>query len=402
MGFFIARTIQIPFLSIAVLTQVFVGKYLGSRRLKKIGPCVWQMIWFALLSTLVSCPACLAIGKLYFKETAIASMGMHYLTIASAGLFLIPLSVILGAFYVGQGHTKFVVAATLAANGLNLLLDAVLIFGVEPWIPRLEVAGAALGAALSQGAACLFLLIGFLKKANQERYGTGEFRLRPARLWKYLCVGIPRGLGRVILHGIWLTLIWFLFQERANYLAMISIGLTVGTFFTFIGDALQQAVSTLAARVFGAKQFATAWKLLKAGSLFLSLLAALLAIPFLLFPNAVVRLFAIGDDYTALLPLVRPTMAALWLYLVSYIFFNIGLGLILAAEETRFYFRILPLSAIVLIPLWLLIRFEMSSPAQLWIFIAVDVIIFAAAFLIRMRRKIHDRTRVKNEQLQSL
>src|SRR6266850_337105 len=61
------QVFQAPCVALAMMAQVFVGRWHGAAQLKAIGAGVWQFIWFACLSLLVTIPLSLIYGKFYFQ-----------------------------------------------------------------------------------------------------------------------------------------------------------------------------------------------------------------------------------------------------------------------------------------------------------------------------------------------
>src|ERR1700688_3068034 len=47
---YVLQIFQFPLINFANMTQAFIGKHLGAREGKEVGPCVWQMGWIFLLS----------------------------------------------------------------------------------------------------------------------------------------------------------------------------------------------------------------------------------------------------------------------------------------------------------------------------------------------------------------
>lgn len=113
-GMYLAFIFQSPCIAIASMAQVFVGLYQGRGELKRIGPCVWQLIWFSFLSLAVTLPLSMWCSSLYFRNTSIEQMGIHYFNVLNLGNFLFPLSTALTSFYLGRGKTVLVTSLLLA------------------------------------------------------------------------------------------------------------------------------------------------------------------------------------------------------------------------------------------------------------------------------------------------
>src|SRR6185437_9254570 len=221
---YLCRLFQLPCVSIALFTQVFVATYVGAKQFEKIGGCIWQMIWFSFLSLCITLPASLVVGPLFFEGTVIEQTGSQYFYVLAAVNCLYPLSAVLSSFYLGRGQAKLVVIATVVTHLLNAVLDILLIFGVENLIPPLGVLGAAIATAISQGFFCLVLFALFLRNSHRELYGVGNYAFNLQELWNYVKVGLPRALGRIMMLGIGAAAIHLITSKGGDYLIVLSIG----------------------------------------------------------------------------------------------------------------------------------------------------------------------------------
>jgi MATE family multidrug resistance protein len=172
-GAYLAIAFQAPCIGIASMAQVFIGHYQGRGELKRIGPCVWQLIWFSLLSLVITLPLSFWSSSLFFRGTAIQQLAPPYFNILAWGNFLFPLNVALTSFYLGRGKTMLVTLLLLASYACNVVLCWALIFGIKGLILPLGIRGAALAKCISMGIFCLIFLGSFLNRKNRELYDTG-------------------------------------------------------------------------------------------------------------------------------------------------------------------------------------------------------------------------------------
>lgn len=96
---------------------------------------------------------------------------LAYGDIALAGVFMTTLATILQAVQLGYGHTKQVMSANVQGNVVNIIANALLIFGLGPF-PELGVVGAAVGTVI--GTSWTLLVTGYQLK-NSEWSGWGSF-----------------------------------------------------------------------------------------------------------------------------------------------------------------------------------------------------------------------------------
>ena len=104
------------------------------------------------------------------KEEYMAA-ALAYGDIALGGVFLTTLSTILQAVQLGYGHTKQVMSANVQGNVVNIIANALLIFGLGPF-PEMGVVGAAVGTVIGTG--WTLGVTGYQLK-NSEWSGWGSF-----------------------------------------------------------------------------------------------------------------------------------------------------------------------------------------------------------------------------------
>ena len=103
------------------------------------------------------------------KEDYMAA-ALSYGDIALLGVFLTTLSTILQAVQLGYGHTKQVMSANVQGNVVNIIGNALFIFGLGPF-PELGVVGAAVGTVLGTG--WTLLLTGYqLRESEWADWGS--------------------------------------------------------------------------------------------------------------------------------------------------------------------------------------------------------------------------------------
>lgn len=186
-GSYLATIFQSPCIAIGTMAQVFVGFYHGGSEYKRIGPCVWQLIWFSFFSFFITLPLSFLASSLYFKGTVIEKLGIEYFIIFAFGNFLFPLYTTLSSFYLGRGKTIFVTSLMLVSCALQLFLSWLLIFKINA-----GVRGPALAKCISLGILCIIFFSSFLTKKNRENYRTDLWYFSPSSLWHYMRPEIGR------------------------------------------------------------------------------------------------------------------------------------------------------------------------------------------------------------------
>lgn len=132
---YLTQMLQAACNSCAHMTQGHVSRYLGEGSDHMIGSGVWQMIWFSLLSILVTFPLGLLGGHFYFAHLSMQKEAMSCYTFFLAINFLFPLGVTLANYYMGIKKTRFIVFTNIGFSLLQVALFYFLIlpFGLWGW-----------------------------------------------------------------------------------------------------------------------------------------------------------------------------------------------------------------------------------------------------------------------------
>ncbi len=386
---YLSQLFQLPLLKAASAAQVFVGQHNGSGALSKMGPCIWQMIWFSLLTTFITLPLSGSIGFFFFDNTSVQQEGTLYFQCLVYVNFLFPLGAALSSFYLGRGRTSLVLLASLASHAVNILLDFLFIFGIEGFIPPLGVMGAALASAIAQLFFCALLLLDFLRPAHRQLYATGSYAFNPGLFWKMMRIGLPSAGTKLLLFFPWIAITYLIVHKGGDYLAILAFGSTLYIFFSCINEGLSQALITLGAYIVGSSQVKEMWKLLRSASLFLSFWGGLLLIPFLLFPEGFIALFFKEPPSQALLHELHFSCIWLWLLFLTHGFSLIGAGLLTSYGDTLFHMGAAgALSWLTsFLPVYLFIGGGNAPPHSLFLIMATACLIQGLVYLWRLSRQ---------------
>ena len=118
----------------------------------------WMFVAGAVVSVLSALPAAICVDSIG-SEGSVRSDAIHYLVVSNLGC--LPMFVLMQATAVmrAAGETAAPLFVLLFANGLNLVLDVVLLFGWEAaGIPAIGVTGAAYATVASRAVAAVVAL----------------------------------------------------------------------------------------------------------------------------------------------------------------------------------------------------------------------------------------------------
>ena len=280
----------------------------------------------ALLIALVLAAALLAlqapIGRLAFHlvepSEAVAAEGMRYFFIRIWGAPAALANIALVGWFIGMQNTRAALALLLTVNGINIVLDLVLVLGFD-----LAVAGVAWATVAADYAG---LALGLAVGARLARRRGGRWRARlvldPAAMWRFL--GINRD---IFLRSLFVITAFALFttlsaREGDVVLAANAVLLNFVIFFNFAFDGFAFAAEALTGRALGARRRDDLARAIRACLLWCLLLALLTVAVYGLAGAAVVRVLTDIEAVRSVAFDFLPWLIALPLVAVWGIFFD--------------------------------------------------------------------------------
>lgn len=195
-GGIVSFTIFCFFLGTATYVNTFVAQYDGAGQPRRLGPAVWQGIYFSIAAGL------LVTAAVFFAEPIIGIAGHEpavrqyeviYFRIMVLGAMPGLLSSTLSCFYTGRGKTWTVMWVNIVATGLNVVLDYGLIFG--NWgFPEMGIAGAAWATVFASILSTIIYAVLFLQKKYQSKFRTlSGYKFDVDLFVRLMRFGLPSG-----------------------------------------------------------------------------------------------------------------------------------------------------------------------------------------------------------------
>lgn len=377
-------------LSLSLIAEVFVGQYNGSGQFKKLGEPVWQMIWFSVMSVAIFWPAGLLLGDVFLAKEYTAIGKPFFKWIMMFGPF-VPFVGALSAFYVGRGNTFVITMIVVLGNLSNILLDYLLIFGIEGFIPSMGMTGAAIATGLSQAMQGVILFTLFIKRKNRRLFGTGNFKFKKAPFMRCLNVGWPNAAAYAVTLAAWALFNDMVAGVGKEYITTLVICQNYFFLFSSISEGMGKGVTAITANLIGAKMFEVIPKLIRSAMRLHAIFAILLSIPLITHSGPFIAMF-LDKSLSPTEALVLQSMAEdalIWMW-VTFVFngiFWIFAGQLTAAGDTKFtmYLNMLSSWFFLLLPAYLLIVVWEFDPSLSWKLMAIDVIMVAIMFFLRYR-----------------
>lgn len=348
---------------IASIADVFVGQLNGAEKKLELTQPTWQMIWFSLFTSILFLP--LAFFAEHFFPIGLDSYQdeIFYTKLLIAICPLSPLSVALSAFFIGRKQTIIPLLSTFLGNCINLILNYLLIFGMEKLqIPALGIIGAGIATAVAQVVALTMLMLVFFSKKNRFQYHTLYAKFNPILLLKMLKIGYPNAVAQVMIAAAWSCFFMLISKLGEASITLASIMQTVTGFFVFVIQGLSRGTTTISANLIGSKEFSNISKVLFAGIQFIALFSVVIFLLFWLYPSDVVKIFFNSADYEKALSYFKTLKQAFVWSWMAFLFKSIRAllsGLLTASGKTQFVMwnEVLSIWFIFILPIWICTKF---------------------------------------------
>ena len=185
------------FTGVTAYLNVFIAQYTGAGSLLRIGPCMWQGIYFSIIAALV------LMGLSFFADPifqlaghppGVQQLESIYFRILCMGGGINVLGTGLACFFTGRGKTRPVMLISIAGMAFNIPLDYALINGIWTF-PEMGIRGAGI-ATVGSWTLIALLYVGLIFSPENERiFGILSRRAFDSELFlRILKKGVPAAL----------------------------------------------------------------------------------------------------------------------------------------------------------------------------------------------------------------
>jgi multidrug resistance protein, MATE family len=381
------------FVSTAGYVSTFVAQYHGAGQDHKVGRTTWQAVTVALAAAVVNLlliPVAPGFFRMVGHDAAVQVEEVLFFRILCLGAFPAVMASALSGMLSGLGRTRPVMAVTLSATGVNILLDYLLIFG-HFGFPALGIAGAG-WASVTAGTVQLvaFSLIVF-GRGYRERFQTIHWRPDAAALRALIRYGLPAGIQFFIDMAGFTAFILLVGRLGRDELAATNLAFNVNTiaFMPMIGIGI--TVSVLVGQALGKGDPARARYSVRSAFDLTFLYMGAVAILFFLFPHAFLSPFAAASNPQSFRSIERISSVLLRFVAIYTLFDALNIifsSAIKGAGDTRFVmWMIFCLSiGILVIPSFISITWLGASVYTCWVIASVYVMALGIAFFLRYRQ----------------
>lgn len=260
--------------------------------------------------------------RLMGADEVVVATGTSYTRIMLGGNVVIMLLFLQNAALRGAGDAATAMRVLWLANGLNIVLDPLLIFGLGPF-PELGVQGAAVATTIGRGTAVLAQMYVLLRRGGNLRVRRPDLKVRPAVMARLVRLSATGTLQVLIGTASWILLVLVTAKFGAAALAGYVIGVRIVLFALLPAWGLSNAAATMVGQSLGADRPERAeqavWLACKMNLVFLGVVGVV----FFAFAPALASLFGGSAESGA--------VAASCLRIVAAGFFFYAYGMVLTA-----------------------------------------------------------------------
>jgi putative MATE family efflux protein len=292
---------------ITVLYALAIGLGMGvtamiSRRIGAKDPIaaayvMGQAIWVGLAISIVIG----SLGVIYAADLlgmmgaseGVISEGKGFTAMLLGGNASILFLFLLNAGFRGAGDAPVALRSLTLANGLNIMLDPCVIFGLGPF-PELGVTGAAVATTIGRGIGVAYLLWYLFSGRGRLQFGMRNLAIAPSLIVRMIRISLGGIAQFLIATSSWIAIIRVVALYGSAPIAAYTIAIRLIEFVFLPAWGLGNAAATLVGQNLGAERPDRAERAVWAASRYNTLFMTVLGLVFFVLAPAIVGLFT--DD----------------------------------------------------------------------------------------------------------
>lgn len=234
-------------------------------------------------------------------ETNVIQLGTPFFRIMFGSNAVIVFLFLLNAIFRGAGDAAIALRVLIIANGLNIILDPMFIFGIG-FFPDLGVTGAAVATVIGRSFGVLYASWALFARSNGGRIEVRRkhWKFDPKLLWELIRLSSTGILQFLISTASWTGLVVILAGFGTVALAGYQIGLRVIVFVILPAVGLANAAATLVGQNLGANEPDRAERSVWTAAFLNAGLLGLAGLFFIIFPGWAISIFTTEPDVAAI------------------------------------------------------------------------------------------------------
>ena len=375
-------------IGLSMAATAMVARRTGENKPEEASEAAWQAILiaasFSMLISIAGFFFARDVLQLMGASAAVVEEGYGYTKWMLGGNITIMMLFLINAIFRGAGDASLAMRTLWFANGINIILDPILIFGLGP-IPAFGVEGAAIATTIGRGTAVLFQLYSLFYRNNVIQVKLRHLKPNFAIMLRIMKVSLG-GMGQYLIGtASWLFMVRIISIFGSEAIAGYTISMRIIMFSILPSWGLANAAATLVGQNLGANQPERAEKSVWVCARYNMFFLLFVSILFFVFAENIVGLFNAHGK------VAEYAIQSLHYITVGYIFFAYGMTISQAfngAGDTRtptiinffaYWLFQLPLAYLLAVIL------EMG-PSGAFLSVALSIFFIATAFILAFRR----------------
>jgi putative MATE family efflux protein len=279
---------------LSMAATAIVARRVGEKKPEKAANAAFQSILLAIVVGIV-----LGVPGFLYSEEILSAMGgepdlikegVGYTKIMYAGNISIILIFLINGIFRGAGNASIAMKSLLIANGLNIILDPIFIFGLGP-IPAFGVEGAAIATTIGRSTGVIYQVVHLVNGSSIIKITWKNFVVRMKTIKEIIVVSIG-GIGQFIVESLsWLFLVRVIAEFGTDAIAGYQMAFRMIVFTILPSWGMANAAATLVGQNLGAgkpdRAETSVWRTAKWNTIFL----VGIAIVFGIFANEILSIF---------------------------------------------------------------------------------------------------------------
>ncbi len=306
-------------MGLSMAVTAIIARRIGEKNEADAGKSAIQAIFLGLM---VALP--FAVGGIFYSKELLGLMGADawaiehgykYTQWMLGGNAVIVLLFVINAIFRGAGDAAIAMRVLWIANGINIVLDPILIHGWGP-IPALGIEGAAIATNIGRGVGVALQLWILFAGGKKIKATVAQLRMDGKVMLNIVRTSLG-GVGQMIVAMTsWIFLMRILSDVGSEAVAGATIALRVMMFTLMPAWGLSNAAATLVGQNLGAgspeRAESSVWKIGFYNMIFLSIVAVV----YFIFNEELMRIFTADETVVAI--------GAEWLQILSYSYIIYG------------------------------------------------------------------------------
>jgi putative MATE family efflux protein len=252
-------------------------------------------------------------------EQSVIDIGLPFMRIMYGSNAVIVFLFLLNAIFRGAGDAAIAMRVLILANGLNIVLGPMFIFGIG-FFPELGVTGAAVATVIGRGSGVLLAAYSlFIRKGGRIEVHSRHWKFDPKLLWSLVRLSATAVLQFLIATASWSGLIRVVAGFGTVAIAGYQVGLRVIMFVLLPAVGLANAAATLVGQNLGAGKPERAERSVWIAGIINAIFLGSAGLLFLFFSDSVARIFTTEPD------VLKYASDCLFIVAFGYAFYGIGM-----------------------------------------------------------------------------